>query len=449
MQIQNHSCPSNHDKMPIGACRARWPKVRRSIAQNSTLSLAGRSSGSVGRMVKIAAAVVVVGSILTACSSAKSPPSSSTSSSTSSKSSYVIYVSASLSGVAATEDAQGVRGIKAAAQILNDEGGILGHHIVVDVYNDNADPATGVALLDRFLSSGHTPQLVISGVPPGSVGPALLPTLTQHKILSCSNDPDSGQNNPKLYPYAFNEIAAYPVEAQAEAKLIKAKGIKSVALLFSTDSFGVGAGAAMAAAMHEYGIKITATQSYSDSQTNMIPQLTALRASNPQAVVFDGLGLANNYVIESFQPMGWNIPEFGGPATLFGDLSAQIPSHYLTHFEAEALAISQYASKNSRSAALNKFIDTLNKTGGISQPLNDYSFYADCVFVTAQASTQAKSLNSSKVMDALEHLNHIANPQYVSLPYEGITPTDHLPPIHLSYFRLIKVGPLKNGMFES
>jgi branched-chain amino acid transport system substrate-binding protein len=394
-----------------------------------------------------AAALALTAAACSSSSSSGSSAGSGSSSAGSSSSPFLVYVSAGLTGNAnATQSVQSVRGIQAAAAILNAKGGILGHHVVVKVENDTGDPSVAVGLLDKQLSSGQLPGLVIPGAPPLDVGPALTPILTAHKVLSCTDDPTATQDQPSKFPYAFNIIPSITTEDQALATLIKEKGIKKVGVLMGNDAFGQGEQQVIVAALKADGITVTGTQTYNDTATNMVPQLTALRAGNPTAVVFDGSGSPIDYILQGFRLTNWNVEKIGGPATLFTDIAKQVSANDYSGMEAEGLAISKYVPPAQQSAALSELLTQIKKTGPIVQPISAYSFFADCVFVTAQAAEQAKSLDAAKISAALENLGHIANPLYVSMPYEGFSTASHLPTTPADYFRFVTIGPLVDGM---
>jgi len=398
----------------------------------------GRRNGV--RFTALGAAAILA---LAACSSSGS---SAGSGSASSSSPFLVYVSAGLTGNAnSTQSVQSVRGIQAAAAILNAKGGVMGHQVEVKVGNDTGNPSVAVGLLDKQLSS-QVPNLVIPGAPPLDVGPALTPILTSHKVLSCTDDPTATQNQPTKFPYAFNIIPSITVEDQALATLIQAKGITKVAVLMGNDAFGQGEQQVITAALKADGITVTGTQTYDDTATNMVPQLTALRAGNPTAVVFDGSGSPIDYILQDFTLMNWNVDKIGGPATLFTDIASQVSAKNYTGMSAEGLAISKYLPPAQQSSALSGLLTQIKKTGPITQPISAYSFFADCVFVTAQAAEQAKSLDSTKVAAALENLGHTASPLYVSMPYEGFSKASHLPTTPAGYFRFVSIGPLVDGM---
>jgi branched-chain amino acid transport system substrate-binding protein len=365
-----------------------------------------------------------------------------------SSSPFLVYVSAGLTGNAnATQSNQSIRGIQAAAAVLNAKGGILGHQVVVKIANDTGDPSVAVGLLDKQLSS-QLPNLVIPGAPPLDVGPALTPILTSHKVLSCTDDPTATQNQPSKFPYAFNIIPSITTEDQALATLVKAKGITKVGILMGNDAFGQGEQTVIAAALKADGITVTGTQTYNDTATNMVPQLTALKAGNPTAVIFDGSGSPIDYILQGFSLMNWNVEKIGGPATLFSDIASQVPAKDYKGMVAEGLAISKYLPPAQQSAALSELLTQIKKSGPINQPISAYAFFADCVLVTAQAAQQAGSLDSAKIAAALEDLGHTANPLYVSMPYEGFSAASHLPTTPANYFRFVTIGPLVDGMVD-
>jgi branched-chain amino acid transport system substrate-binding protein len=73
-----------------------------------------------------------------------------------------VVVAAPLSGSLSTIGQGVVNGIRAAAAVVNKQGGILGRRVEVQTLNDNGDPSTAASLVSQSVSSGTKPDLVVS-----------------------------------------------------------------------------------------------------------------------------------------------------------------------------------------------------------------------------------------------------------------------------------------------
>ena len=54
-------------------------------------------------------------------------------------------------------------GLKAAAEVLNENGGLDGRRVVLDIEDDGSDPTQAVSLLQRKVTDGDKPDLVWPG----------------------------------------------------------------------------------------------------------------------------------------------------------------------------------------------------------------------------------------------------------------------------------------------
>src|SRR5712691_5004483 len=203
------------------------------------VSIGGVSSYGVSmrtRSVLGAAACALLATTLAACGSSSNSSSAANSDLTSSDS-YRVVVVAAQSGPLAVNGTSYVRGITVAANELNAHGGVLGHKVEVQALNSQGDATEAVSVLTQRLNQGPKPDLVIDGTISNETV-ALLPILTQNKIISCGVTLTSKANQPTVYPYSFHVANHATDQAAAMAVKLKARGYKKIGLFQQDDANG-------------------------------------------------------------------------------------------------------------------------------------------------------------------------------------------------------------------
>ncbi len=134
----------------------------------------------VGRFAVGAAAAALV---FAGCGSDSDSSSGSTGSGDGGRGDYRVYASLSLSGPLAAIGTAEQDGLKAAAEVLNENGGLDGRRVVLDIADDGSDPTQAVSLLQRKVTGDDKPDLVWPGST-SNVTLALCPILMQQRVLA-------------------------------------------------------------------------------------------------------------------------------------------------------------------------------------------------------------------------------------------------------------------------
>jgi branched-chain amino acid transport system substrate-binding protein len=171
---------------------------------------------------------------------------------------------------------------KAMYDYINDNGGINGREIEYKVEDDGYNPTRTVEVVKQLVLQDEVFAIV------GGLG-----TPTHSKVVSYLNEqgvPDvlvsSGAlqwDDPKNSPETFGFQVDYTREGKIQGKYIKDKlGGKKVGLLYQNDDIGRDAQKGL-----DQFIKadIVSRQGYDSANTDVLPQLSALKASGAEVVV--------------------------------------------------------------------------------------------------------------------------------------------------------------------
>ena len=339
-------------------------------------------------------------------------------------------------------------GFKAAIKLINAKGGIDGHHVVLTTKDDQGSPQVAINVLQAALASGPKPNLVYAGGS-STENLALLPTLTRDKILSVEQGGSTLLSNGNTYPYNYTTAPLPTFEYGAIGNFFLAKGVKSVGILSSDDALGASEIALMKPEFAKLDISYT-IQQYSDTALDMTPQIQALKAANAKGLVIIGYGTPIPHILSNISTIGWNVPVVGNLAVAATPLTTLVPASQLSSLQLIALELQKYKPLSQQTPGVAAGLRAIlaGAGGKLTQPIYTYSLSYDAIELMAAAGNQAKSINTATLVNALNHLKHVKNPPYISLPVMTFTPTNHAPSAPpQDYFFAPATSPVKDGMF--
>jgi branched-chain amino acid transport system substrate-binding protein len=175
----------------------------------------------------------------------------------------------------------------------------------VDTQGDATQAVT--ALQDR-LSRGDKPDVVWASVT-SSEGLAILPTLTEEKIITLGIQAAAEVADPSVYPYFFSGSVDASLFPQFVATEMQRQGFQKVAVLAGSDAVGESVTNAYTNVLTEAGIEVV-SESYAPDDIDMSAPLQRLQESDPDVLIFSGLGAAPGYILESRTKVGMTIPTY-------------------------------------------------------------------------------------------------------------------------------------------
>jgi branched-chain amino acid transport system substrate-binding protein len=287
-----------------------------------------------------------------------------------------VMVSAGLSapGTLGRNAAMTVQAVKASAAVINKNGGIQGKQIVVTTVDDKGDPTTAVTQLQKAINSGNKPVIWLDSGP-ANLAAAVLPILTQNKILSFNIGPTKDSSNPTKYPYNFDLSPSTPNYATAFCPFAKTQGNTKVAILYADDAYGSSLGPAIQKDCQAGGSTVTGIEKYADTALDMTPQLQKLQGGNPQSLILVGYGAPVGYVLKNISKLGWSVPVLGDVAVAATDVvSAAPPTGLLgqpeeARLRMEVFQSTVYQDPTKQPANLNTMIQALKAQGAIQATL--------------------------------------------------------------------------------
>jgi branched-chain amino acid transport system substrate-binding protein len=301
---------------------------------------------------------------------------------------------ASLTGKEAAFGRSSHNGTILAVEEINAAGGVLGKKLKL-IYEDNrTTPGESATIVKKLISRDNV--IAILGEVASGRSLEAAPICQENKIPQIS--PSS--TNPRVTEmgdYIFRVCFIDPFQGTVMAKFAKdTLKIKQVALLYDVAApYSVG----LAKFFHEKftadGGTIVTEKSFNSGDKDFKPQLTAIKATNPQGIFVPCYYTEAALITLQARQLGINVPIFGGdgweaPELLTLGLEAMEGTYYSTHYSAEdaAPAVQSFVAK----------FKAKNK-GEIPDAMAALGY--DSVYVLADAIKRAGTTESAKLRDAI------------------------------------------------
>src|SRR5580658_456507 len=374
--------------------------------------------------------------------------SSATSSASSSSGGLTILDIAAQSGILAEVGKDQEYGVKAAVAAVNAAGGVNGKPVTVTYVDDASIGTQAVSVLAQALSSGSAPDVVFPGSTSTETVP-LAPILMKDKIFTVTHSATTTLSDASKFPYLFGTIfPAAHMEGELASELIS-KGFKKVGIVSSDDELGQSGASALQAALQAGGVSAS-VELVPDTSVDATPQLEALKAANPDALVIDNFGPSAAAVLKARAELGWTIPTYGGENLAAENLSQIATPAELKGITILCLTYGVIGNPAQQTTAFKTFyqgVTTLNG-GQFTFGINDEIVGWDDVIVAAAAANEAHSTNAAAMQAAAESLTTTDAPLWLGPVPIGYSATNHYPVYGPSVWVYVPAGPTVDGSIK-
>jgi|GEM_PF-2926351 len=242
---------------------------------------------------------------------------SATSAGASTQGGWVIGSLVDETGTDANGGAAQQKGIEYLVKQINGSGGIRGHHISIKFCDTQSTPS-GAAQCAQQLSGVNTHLVLAQSIDPPTRG--ALPYLTNDLVVAV---------DPILLPKAgtdvFQATGASSVVAQAMVAGVKAAGLHTIGVLYTTDTSGTHQLQAAQAAAAKAGLKVV-SEAQNPGANDVTPQLVKLRSDGAQAIYLASVGTNTAAAVNSYRTLGISQPVIVGAAAVTNGFLHSLPS---------------------------------------------------------------------------------------------------------------------------
>ena len=170
-----------------------------------------------------------------------------------------------------------------AVEKINNEGGILGHELVIDYYDDAADPNEAITIANKIIDEDKYIAVIGSYTSSTSMNIA---NICQEEGMVQYSPTASHADYSSIGDYIFRNTPTQSQETAEYAKFVyNDLGIKSVAIIYQTDDWGVNINDIFTREFEALGGQVLkAVDFVPDSTTDFAPMVTSAKEAGAEGL---------------------------------------------------------------------------------------------------------------------------------------------------------------------
>lgn len=222
-----------------------------------------------------------------------------------------VGVYAALTGSEASFGQATLQGVKLAAEEINNSGGVLGKKIQLIVEDDTGRAEEAASVVTKLV--GRDDLIAVIGENSSNQSLAAAPACQNAKVPMISPS-STNPNVTKKGDYIFRVCFTDPYQGKALAAFARnSLKLTSAAILRDNkNDYSVGLAEVFRKEFTAMGGKIVAEQSYAGGDTEFRPQLTAIKATNPEVLFIPGFYTEVGQIAIQARDLGIKPPMVGG-----------------------------------------------------------------------------------------------------------------------------------------
>lgn len=294
--------------------------------------------------------------------------------------------------------------VQMAADEINSRGGIRGRKVEVVVMDSKGDPKEAVLIAQKFVQDKEI--LAAIGDFTSTASLAAAPVYERYGLVQLSPT----ASHPDFAPsgeYMFGIVGTQAGEGPFNVKYIAQGylGLKSAAVIYINNDWGVVTKDYFVKAAKEYGLKITTTQPFFEGEKDYTATLTKIRQTSPEGIYIAAMYNEASLIARQIKKMGWNVKMLA-PSSVFSDSLLKLGGEAV-----EGLATNTFFALNDPDPKVQAFIKEFRRRAGRDPNLHAATAY-DSMMLIAQAIEKA-GFDRKAIRDTLAQTKG----------YQGITGT--------------------------
>ena len=198
---------------------------------------------------------------------------------------------------------------------INAKGGINGRPLELFYEDDKSVPTNAVLAATKLIRDKGVVAMV--GTSMSDAALAIVPVCEQQQVPFINSGPARIPFKKWVFSIGMgDERAAKHLLEFA----VKDLGAKKIGVMYSVDAYGMLLQKTIVSEIGKYpGVSITIQESFEVQDTNMVPQLTKVKAANPDVILLCTTGGAASVVAKNYKQLGMTTQVLGGNAITMPD----------------------------------------------------------------------------------------------------------------------------------
>lgn len=288
------------------------------------------------------------------------------------------------------------------AEQINARGGINGHPIELVIYDTEGDAIKAVLSANDLIEKDNV--LAIVGPSRSGTTLAVMPIVekAQVPLISCAA---SVKITTPVKKWVFKTPQTDVMAVATIYEYMKGQGIEKIAILTVSDAFGDSGRQQLLQQASDYGYEIVADERFGAKDTDMTPQLTKIRALQPEAIICWGTNPGPAVVAKNMRQLGIEIPLYqshGVASKKFIDLAGEAANGIILPV-GKILVAGDLLDSDPQKLTLQKYIADYESRHEIA--VSGFGGYAwDGLQILAQALEEAEA-DRAKIRDEIERIS--------------------------------------------
>ena len=304
----------------------------------------------------------------------------------------VIGEYASLTGGSASFGQSSHKGTALAVEEMNAAGGILGKKLKLITDDDQSQAGQPATIARKLISQDKV--VAVLGEVASSKSLEAAPICQQSKIPMIS----PASTNPKVTEvgdYIFRVCFIDPFQGTVMSKFAQSKGWKNVAVLTDVkQDYSVGLAEFFIKDFKASGGQIVKEQKYSTGDKDFKPQLTSIKAANPDAIFVPGYYGEVSLIAKQAKLLGIKAPLLGGDGWV-GDSLLKVAGNSL-----DGSFFSCHYASDDKSPKVQEFVKAFKaKYGEVPDDMAALGY--DSAMILGEAIKRAGTTEPQKLRDAI------------------------------------------------
>lgn len=304
-----------------------------------------------------------------------------------------VGVYGALTGDQAAFGTSTVNGVRIAAEEINAAGGVLGRKIRLVVEDDQGRAEEAASVVTKLITSDRVEALIGENSSNQSLAAAPIAQSNGVPMISpSSTNPAVTEKGDYIFRVCFTD----PYQGKALASFVRTnlKLDTAAILVDKKNDYSVGLAGVFRKDFEAAGGRIVAEQSYSGGDTEFRPQLTAIKATSPQAVFIPGFYTEVGQIAIQSRDLGLNVPLVGGDGW-DSPVVIQIGGNAI-----EGSYFSDHYFVGDTRPVVQKFVAEYQKRHG-KKPEATAALGYDALYIWANAANRAGSIDKKLIRDQI------------------------------------------------
>lgn len=186
---------------------------------------------------------------------------------------------------------------------VNRQGGLFGRPIELFFEDDQSNPTNSAIAATKLIRDKRVSCLIGSSLVVGTM--AIVPICEQEEVPQIAPAPITIPLKKWIFCVPVTD---YRLGQRMLNFAVETFGAKKIALLHSTDTYGMNGAQGIAENVEKLGASIIITEKFEPADTSMIPQLTKVKAARPDLIMLYANANPAAVIAKNYQQLGMEAP---------------------------------------------------------------------------------------------------------------------------------------------